>query len=79
MQEKDFGWFVENLDELYKRYGSVYVAIKNKTVLGTYPSYADGVRETLKTERPGTFIIQQCGPDKSAYTNYISSFNFIAN
>lgn len=78
MQTSDFNWFKENIASLYSKYGSAFLAIKNMRVLGAYATYADGVNETQKTEEIGTFIIQKCGSDESAYTNYISSFNFCA-
>lgn len=74
MQERDYKWFLDNFAELFKQYGNVFLAIKNQTVLGTYPTYADGVKVTAKTEPMGTFIVQKCGADESAYTNYIASF-----
>lgn len=76
MQDADFEWFKENCYELFKRFGEKYVAIKNKTILGIYESYADGVISTMKSEPAGTFIVQKCGPDETAYTTYISSMNF---
>ncbi len=76
MQKKDYMWFTSNLDSLYQKYGSVYLAIKNETVIGVYHSYAEGVHETQKTEPLGTFIVQKCGNDESVHTNYISSFAF---
>lgn len=78
MQNDDYKWFLENYEDLYKKYGPVYLAIKNKTVLGVYDSYADGVIATKKNESLGSFIIQRCGNDESAYTNYISSMNFMS-
>lgn len=76
MQESDFLWFVENMKDLFMKYGHSFLAIKNKKVLGSYSSYAEGVHETEKTEQIGTFIIQKCGQDESAYTVNISSMNF---
>ncbi len=76
MQESDFKWFLENYNELFKQFGEVYLAIKNKTVLGSYNSYAEGVLSTMKEEPLGSFIVQKCGRDESAYTNYISSMVF---
>ena len=76
MQDADFMWFVEHCSELFEKFGSTYIAIKNKTVLGSYPTYADGVRFTSQTEQVGTFIVQKCGDDEAAYTGYISSMNF---
>ena len=77
MQDTDYQWFLSNCNELFKQFGSTYLAIKNKTVLGNYKTYAEGVLATSKQEEIGTFIIQKCGIDESAYTNYISSINFI--
>lgn len=77
MQNEDFAWFVENLSKLYEMYGSAYLAIKEKQVIGVYNSFAEGVKKTLLNEKPGTFIVQQCGKDESCYTNYIASTNFM--
>lgn len=76
MQNSDYEWFLDHFAELFNRFGNRYVAIKDKTVLGAYSTYAEGVNATLKTEPIGTFIVQLCGSDESAYTNYISSMNF---
>lgn len=77
MIESDFRWFVDNHEHLYEQYGACYLAIKDKTVLGSYHSCEEGVRETEKSEKLGTFIVQECGPDASSYTSYISSMNFM--
>ena len=76
MQSSDYNWFVDNHVELFQKYGSVYLVIKNKTVIGSYNSYAEGVRAASLYEEPGSFIVQRCGGDESAYTNYISSMFF---
>ena len=76
MQSSDFNWYLDNLPSLYRSYGTHFVAIKDKSILGVYNTYAEAVNETKKTEDLGTFIVQQCGNDPSVYTNYISSFNF---
>ncbi len=77
MQERDYKWFLDNYDMLFKEYGVKYLAIKNEKVLGAYSTYADAVKETEKTEKIGTFIIQLCNGDETAYTNYISSLNLV--
>ena len=77
MQESDFKWYKENFRDLFQKFGEKFVAIKNETVLGVYDTYADGVIETSKHEELGTFIVQQCGADESAYTCQIASMNFL--
>ena len=71
----DFNWFLNNYDRLYKKYGHKFLVIKNKTVLGAY----DSVRQALDhtNEEIGTFIVQECNGDESAYTAQITSL-FIA-
>ena len=76
MQEKDFNWFLEHYDELFKRYGVAFLAIKDKKVIGIYDNYADAVKQTGKVEKPGTFIIQECNGNESAYTNNIATICF---
>ena len=79
MQEKDFKWYKEHLSELYAQYGPCILAIKDGKVLGTYSNYGDAVEETSKTEEFGTFIVQECGPDESAYTvRFANSFLYFA-
>ena len=71
MQDHDFNWFIKHYNELYAEYGHKFLAIKNEVVLGVYDSVIDGVKTTSKTEPLGTFIVQECNGDESAYTSYI--------
>ena len=71
IQDTDFKWFIDNYADIYTKYGTAYLAIKNKKVLGKYPSYAEAVRKTSATEQLGTFIVQLCNGNESGYTNYI--------
>ena len=71
MRNDDYQWFLENYKELFKEYGASYLVIKDKKVIGKYNSYAEGVRKTQEAEELGSFIVQKCGEDESAYTNYI--------
>lgn len=75
-QSGDFKWFKENHVDLFKKYGDTFLAIKNEQVIGTYRSYAEGVRKTSEKEELGTFIIQHCTQDESGYTNFIYSMNY---
>lgn len=70
---EDFHWFVNNYEKFQKRYGNCYIAIKDKTVLGTYETFGEGVRETSKNYEIGTFIVQRCEVDQKAYIAYYSN------
>ncbi|MBQ7152997.1 MAG: hypothetical protein IJR83_03550 [Clostridia bacterium] len=78
-QKSDFKWYKRNLRKLYEQYGDCYLAIKKKTVLGAYSSFAEGVHETEKREKLGTFIVQKCGPDESAYTETMLTLSINKN
>ena len=74
--ERDYQWFLDNYDDIYEKYGTSYVVIKDAKVLGSYASYGEAVRRTSETEPMGSFIVQFCNGDASGYTNYIASMNF---
>ena len=78
MRNTDFSWYKKNLNSLHEKYGEKYIAIKDEQVLGSFDSYADGVKITSQKEPLGSFIIQKCGADESAYTCTISSMNFMS-
>lgn len=73
LQEADYKWFLENYTQLFEKYGTSFLAIKEKQVLGTYSSYAEALHETEQTEPLGSFIVQYCNGNETGYTNYISS------
>lgn len=73
MQEQDFKWFINNYDKLFNEYGASFLAIKNKKVLGSYDDYSEAVHKTMEVEPLGTFIVQECNGNESAYTNYIAT------
>lgn len=66
--DSNFEYFNENLENLFSEYGSKFIAIKNKKVLGSYDSFEEALLETLKFERMGTFLIQQCTNDAANFT-----------
>lgn len=35
-RKEDFGFFLEQYDELYEKYGQCFVVIKNKKILGVF-------------------------------------------
>ena len=73
MQTDDFAWFRDNLTTLYSTYGNTFLLIKDKLVYGTFNTYAEGVRAGESMFDKGTFIVQECGPDESAYTAFIAT------
>lgn len=72
--DSDFEYFKENMIDFYNEYGNKFIAIKDKKVLGVYDTFDDAINETLKTEKLGTFLIQQC-TDSDANFTYVFQSN----
>ena len=71
VMRENFEWFVEHYDELFEKYGTAYLVIKDRSVIGAYASVGEAVRETEKTEVRGRYNVQYCNGTPGAYTDYI--------
>jgi hypothetical protein len=70
MQEQDFDYFLQNMERLYQTHGYKFVAIKNQNILGFYDTFDEALENTIKTEEPGTFLIQECLENKEKLVNH---------
>lgn len=71
--EKEFNYYIENQDELVKKYNGKVIVIKDRQVIGAYDSDIEAVRTTMKQHKPGTFLVQKCGPGVENYTQTFHS------
>ena len=76
-RRNDFHWFLENYNSLYKQYGHKFFAIRNKKILGIYNGMREALDETSKQYPLGTFVVQECNGDESAYTASIVTVNIV--
>ena len=58
--EKDFEFFMKNINTFYEQYGPSFIAVKGERVIGVYESLERAVVETSKSHKIGTFLVQQC-------------------
>jgi hypothetical protein len=63
-QDIDFNYFLENMKDFYRSYGQKFVVVKNQDILGVYENFDKALESTLKTEKMGTFLIQECFDSK---------------
>lgn len=68
MLEKEFKYYLNNQDELLKKFNGRFIVIKGDKVLGDYYSEIEALSETRKSHEVGTFLIQKCTPGNNAYT-----------
>lgn len=57
---KNYDYYSNNFEKLYKKYKNKYIALKNCEVIGVYNNFEEAIKETAKTEKLGTFLIQHC-------------------
>lgn len=77
-QRKDFNWYKGALADLFKKYDSCHAIISNAQVLGTYATFGDACRAADEQCEPGSYIVQEIGPDESAYTDAFASVWVVA-
>jgi Family of unknown function (DUF5678) len=60
--QEEFHWYLANQNELVKRYRGRYLAIAGQKVIGDFNTIGDAYQTTIRTCKPGTFIIKFCIP-----------------
>lgn len=68
MLQKEFDYFIQNQNDLVRRYGGKVIVIKDQKVIGTYDTEWEAYVATVKEHELGTFLIQACRPGPEAYT-----------
>ena len=70
-RSKDFDFFIQNYQKLFKHYGHKFIAIRNKKILGAFDSVPEAIKCLLVNYKPGSYIIQECAGDDRAYKSKI--------
>lgn len=72
-RKRDFDFFVMNYKALFDTYGHKFLAIKNQTILGAFDGVDEAIKSLTEKYEIGTYIIQECSEDESAYNTHIMS------
>lgn len=70
-RKNDFDFFTNQYQNLYKEYGHKFLAIKKKMILGAFDSIPEAIEKLSEEHEIGTYIIQECTGDDSAYRTTI--------
>jgi fibrillarin-like rRNA methylase len=70
MQDRDFEYFLQNMERFFVEYGHKFIVIKNQSILGVYEDFDEALENTLKTEEVGSFLIQECFDDKEKMVHH---------
>ncbi|TET35828.1 MAG: hypothetical protein E3J72_09985 [Planctomycetota bacterium] len=71
-------YFIQNQDELVKKYNGKVVVIKDKQVVGSFEKEAQAFIEMSKKFKPGTFAIYKCISGPQAYSITVNSTRLFA-
>ncbi|MEK7253409.1 MAG: hypothetical protein AAB316_01585 [Bacteroidota bacterium] len=59
---KEYLWYEAHEEEILQRYFGRFVVVSGKKIIGDFGSLAAALQETLKHQKPGSFIIQHALP-----------------
>lgn len=73
MLEKEFKYYLDNQDELVKKYNHRFIVIIGNDVVGDYSTMDEAFNNSISKYEMGTFLIQECTEGDSAYTQTFHS------
>ncbi len=73
MLEKEFKYFTDNQDKLFKQYPNKNIVIKDENVVYAADSFDDALKHAVENFELGTFLIQHCTEGSEGYTQTFHS------
>ncbi len=71
-RDRDFDFFVSHYDEIFKKHGRCYAAIKNGIIIGVFHSIKEAFASLEGKYERGSYILQECTGKASAYQTRIA-------
>lgn len=68
MLDREFKYYIENQDELVKKYLGKHLVIKDQKVQGDFDDISLAYEFAVSKFEQGTFLIQLCEPGEESYT-----------
>jgi hypothetical protein len=69
----EFQYYLDNQDEMVKKYDGKFIVIKDGKVLGVYNDELTAVAETQRAHQLGTFLVQKVSKGTADYTQTFHS------
>ncbi|MCL2097910.1 MAG: hypothetical protein FWH23_04035 [Bacteroidales bacterium] len=73
MINQQFQWYLDNQNELIRKYNGKYLVIKDCSVVSVYDTEKEAVFDSQEKQETGAYIIQFCSPGDAAYTQHFHS------
>ena len=71
--EKNFRYFLDNLEELVKKYNNKYIVLKDEEVVADFDTEKEAYYFANKKYEPGSYLILPCHPGRDSYTQTFHS------
>ena len=71
--DKEFQYYIDNQDELVKKYSGKQLVIKDQEVKGAFDTIEEAYEYAIKNFELGTFLLQECTPGEDSYTETFHS------
>jgi hypothetical protein len=69
MLDKEFQYYLDNQNELLKRYNNRFIVIVGDKIVGDYDNRRQALFGTIERGyKQGSFLIQKCSPGDKDYT-----------
>ncbi len=72
MFEQELQYFIDNQEDLVRRFNGKTLVIRQQTVVGVYDTPFEAYLDATAKYEPGSFMIQKCQPGEDAYTATLS-------
>lgn len=69
MLDKEFRYYLDNQNDLVKKYKGKFIVIINEKVVGSYDSHGEAYETAIKSYELGSFLIQHCLPGEESYSH----------
>jgi calcineurin-like phosphoesterase family protein len=73
MLDKEFKYYLDNQNELLKKYNGRFIVIVGEDVVGDYDTFDDAYFKSVEKYKLGTFLIQKCTEGDKDYTQTFHS------
>jgi len=73
MFDTELQFFIANQEDLVRRYRGTVLVIRDKEVVGAFPTAMEAYQAAQKQFPPGTYMLQPCEPGPDAYTVTVSA------
>jgi hypothetical protein len=73
MLDREFKYFLDHQQELVAKYPGKFIVIQGEEVIGAFDSEIQAYRESQRTNKLGTFLIQKCEMGSEVYTQTFHS------